>query len=448
MSYSSNLAAATKYSYEFDFAKEGTNKSYINLLKGKIPGLSKSFLVKFEGDQKKSLLRYFAIQKKSLASQGICLLELQHTYIPNKNTWNGIDIEWLPHNDKWTGLGVSHSKAKGYSLRTNGKTVTSHKIILRQKVKEKLYNGNYLVAMSAISKRTYEQNNKNWKMEKVSDELELTVLLKDSYLRTAKQDRIANYLNKLFHTKIPNFRYDVGHEVRQVELKQLLNKNELEKLKNTSKKEFLKFSRSDVKEKEIARLVDALQSQTVHEIPKPILKFILKTGVNGFAFLHRVLGNKRRNLYISTDCDIYSDPVDEAKNVLLKYTSQNHQNHLKKINLKPEDSSKSIESTFKTFYKSISQLNEAIHKLKHDPFIRYELNLHNTDARSFYYYHAHQLSLLAARTHLLALFDLKRQGLSLDERLSIYNRIAKKKYRKLAYYLEYDDFDRIQSIGL
>ncbi|MFK7825872.1 MAG: hypothetical protein AB8G05_17095 [Oligoflexales bacterium] len=447
-SFSSNLAAATSYSYEFDFEKEGSEESYIGLLRGKIPGLSESFLVKFEDDQKKSLLRYFASQKKSLASRGICLLEMQHTYLPSHNTWSGVDIEWLPHNDKWTGLGVSRTRAKGYSLITNGRSVTSHKIILRQKVKEKLYNGNYLVAMSAMNKRKYEQNNKNRKMEKVSEELELTALIKDSYLRTAKQDRIANYLNKLFHTKIPKFRYDVGHEIRQVELRQVLSSSELQKLKATPKNQFLIFSQAGIKEKEIAKLVNELQSHSSHDTPKPILAFILKTGINGFALLHRVLGMHRKKLYIITDCDIYSDPIDEAKNIILKYTRNNYQYHRKKIKLRIGDNSKVIETAFQTFYNTIAQLNEAINKLKHDPFIRYELNLHNTNAHSFYYYHAHKLSLLAARTHLLALFDLKRQGVSLDKRLSIYNQIKTKRYRNLAYYLEYDDLDRIQTIGL
>ncbi|NRA47262.1 MAG: hypothetical protein HRU09_20110 [Oligoflexales bacterium] len=448
LSFSSNLAAATCYSYEFDFVKEGAEQSYQDLLVGKVPGLGQSFLVKFEDEQKKGILRFFAIQKESLANQGILLKEIHHTFIPSQNTWSGIDIEWLPHNDKWTGLGTARSKAQGYTLGTDGVTVISHKIILRQKVKEKLYNGNYLVAVSAINKRRYRLNHKNWKIEKISEELELTALLKDSYLRTSKQDRIANYLNQLVQTKIPNFRYDVGHEVRQVELRQLLTSVDLLKIKKIGRQRLLNTAHDEVDPEEIIKLANRLEASSKHDLPKPVLKFTLKTGIHGLAYIFRVLGKKQKSLFISTDCDMYSDPIDDAKNILLKYTRNNYQDHRKKINLHHNDSTKDIESSFKTFYEAIAQLNDSIHKLRHDPFIRYELKLHNTDARSFYYYHAHKLALLAARTHLLALLDLKRQGFPLEERLSIYNRVKTTAYRDLAYFLEYDDFERIKNIGL
>ena len=447
---SKSLGLSSKIVYEFDLENEAAWERYQLLLQGFPPGIEAPHFSNNRQSQKVKLMKRFHDVSSELNGLGIKLKGLEYSYFPGRNFWQGIKIEWLPQNNKWSGLGTGRSKAQGYTLRTDGKKVYSNEIILKRQSREKLHHGQFSVLVSAEFKKKYSKNDLfvNTK-HNTSAELHIRAVFSDTYVRKNSQNKLAGIINRNFSTRIENFDVKGHRQTQDVVVNRKLSLKDINNMKNLSMRDLGHIlEKIAIKRSAVQGLLRKLNSHPEKQGPRLILAFIVEYGLKGFALVHHMSGGKAHDLEILSESNSYDDPVTQAKHLLLKYSrvgqKKKSTDSVRIVNINRKTSTKHLNKMYKEMYEVIKNLYQGILDLRHDKFLSYQMTQQKHYPIGLYSYYSHLLSLEMAKTHLFALLDLEMQGFSLSERIDVINKLSKRKYKEFAWKIEQRQFSQLE----
>lgn len=450
ISAASTVALAMRQTLIFDLDNQDAVDAYsLMLTGGKLP-LEFSRSANVIGDREaENLLDVAIIARKNLSKKGILLTYLEKIDVPAKKFYVGaLKIPGIKAKH-WAGLSYEYLSGQAKVISTNAEFALSRHTKFVDTSTALLTSGEYKTSASATIRRGFKKEDSDKALKEGSAEdgftwrfygVTLRGKLEDTKITGNEQNKMINVLNSMFHANVhpfPDSQEIVHKQSRQVLIERDLSGKDFDEFANVRQSTIdLAASGSGLKRSDLATFIATLEDKGHNQMATIIEKFVGKHGLKGFSAVHLLLEGTCRNLIIRTHSDSYSDPIKEANRLEALYTMPSSGEHSclsSQIDLNYHSSEKSIKNIYKSFFKTIKNIDRALHDLDSDPLFEGKDDLLKFgDSGLREKKSVLRSRLFATKNKLLDLLDIEKQGFDKSSTINIYSKL-KEKYQTVEH---------------
>lgn len=461
------IAVARKQIFLFDFNEIEGKKAYFELItNGILPSIGE-IEAHTENHGPEHLLAEFRAQNNAMRKHGVTRTYLEKVKIKTNKAFAGINGPVIPSvlklitkarnktkrstnklNLNFEGIDREFLHSQSKCVATNGLIAISRRTAGWKDGKGQGFSGRYNQdlyvthrTLHSIEKLPSGLNDNKWQF----DSLVINAQISDTVITDDEENKMVNFLNRLFKTHIGTFKYQNSKSSRSIMLERELKRKDLAQLASPETKKNIPITSqvTGVSEYILYSFLEDLKDKHVDQQAKMVKTFVQSSAdYKGFAAIHHLLGANVQDLRVLAESS-YGDTIDQARKFLISFSSRLADENTLKADFTTSGNRENKKKVQK-FYKHAriilndidKQLrflsddqyliddNSLIHKIygknKVDALIRKGVRQNKNGYKS---------GLISTREQIYKLMDLKAQGFSENDRLLIYSYAKKKDLR-------------------
>ena len=441
LSIASTIALAMRMTFIFDLNSKEAVDTYSLLLTGGVLPIEFSPSDAVVGPREaENLLDVAIIHRKALAEKGILLTYLEKVDIPARKFYVGVGKLPLISAKSWAGLSYEYLNGQSKVVSTNGQIAVSRFTSHVSETVGRGTSGFEESAAYATIKRSFIKSDGSESIfaegEDLSDGyvwrfkgITLRAKLSDTKITGTDHDKMVEKMNSMFHANLEPFsQQEQKREYRQnreVLLERRLTSKDLDSLARIKQKHIdIAVRGSGLSRSKLTNLLADIEDKGHNQVANILKDFVAKHGIRGVSAIHLMLKGGCRNLVIRTTSNSYSDPLIKANRLEASHSNPQSTGENRYLDVDYSTPEKKVKKMFKDVNEVLRELDQALRDLAGDPLFEGEDDLLKFENGQREKKTILRSKLLAAKSHMLDLIDLEKQGFDQDTVVETYKKIS------------------------
>lgn len=347
---SRSTSKALTQGFVFDLREPESRAAYDRVFLGELPG---GLPNKVKGRRRESSELLSALESEDLPA-GVKRSFVDQVELKREQAGLSVSFALWFKGGSFAGLGAQGVKLDERRVRLDASGVRETDLRGTERRRQVLLSGDESRGVYASLQRTtrYDDDGKG---ESQLEHLALTLKLSDSKVWGKElDDEIISALNERFALKLTPMKRDGRKQSREVSVSRRLDAADLARLAALSSSSAGE-GRGELRE--LSRHLSGTKSDL--ERAEAVQTFVAEGGLDAMAVLVRALGDTERTLVVQTSSAAYSGPVEEARELLLRYP----------VPIAADDDNKLLSQRFKAGERARREAKLGLEDLAHDPLV-------------------------------------------------------------------------------
>lgn len=342
---SRSVSRGLTQAFVFDLKEPGARDAYLKVLDGELPG---GLPNKLKGRRREAQELVNALEAETLPAG------VQRSFVDQvelKRIQGGVSATfalWFK-GGSFPGLGISRASVDEKHTRLDGRGARDTDTRGTERHRQVLLSGDETRGVYASLRRTTTFDDEG-RGTSTFGQLALTLQLSDSKVRGRElDDEIIGPLNEHFGLALRPMNRDGRKKSRSVSVSRALDATDLARLAT--------LATTTAGLEPLARQLEGAHDDTARATV--VQTFVAKGGLDAMAAIVRALGEPKRTLVVESSAAAYSDPLEKAQELALRYAAP--------ISL--SDDNKVLASRFAAVEKALKEATLALADLPHDALL-------------------------------------------------------------------------------